>query len=203
MKVLGITGNIAAGKSLAASMLAERGAHAIDADAVVHELYRHGTLVFDAVTARFGESVAGSEAIDRAELASIVFGDREAMLELERIVHPAVGDAIRERLESRPPATPAVIEAIRLVEGVSADFVDELWIVTAPRDEQIARLAEQRGLDRAGAEQRLDAQTDPAEKERAFKERRPGVPVNYLVNSGSVEDLQAAVELAWETFLKT
>ena len=66
MKVLGITGNIAAGKSLAASMLAERGAHVIDADAVVHELYHRGTPVFEAVTARFGESVAGAEAIDRA-----------------------------------------------------------------------------------------------------------------------------------------
>ena len=202
MKVLGITGNIAAGKSIIAAMLAERGAQGIDADAVVHKLYQRGTLVFEAVTARFGESVAGTEAIDRAALAAIVFSDREAMLELERIVHPAVGMAIRERLESRPPAKPAVIEAIRLVEGVSADFVDELWIVTAPRDEQIARLAGQRGLDRAGAEQRLDAQTDPAEKERAFKERRPGVPVNYIVNSGSVEDLRSVVDSAWRAFLK-
>lgn len=203
MKILGVTGNIAAGKSLATSMLAERGAHVIDADAVVHELYHRGTPVFDAVTAWFGESIAGSEAIDRVELASIVFGDREAMLELERIVHPAVGEAIRERLESRPPATPAVIEAIRLAEGVSADFVDELWIVTAPRDEQIARLAEQRQLDRAGAEKRLDAQTDPAEKERAFKERRPGVPVNYIANSGSVEELRSVVDSAWRAFLKS
>ncbi len=203
MKVLGITGNIAAGKSLAASMLAERGAHVIDADAVVHKLYHRGTRVFEAVTARFGESVAGAEAIDRAELASIVFADREAMLELESIVHPAVGEAIRERLETRPPATPAVIEAIRLVEGVSADLIDELWIVTALRDEQISRLAEQRGLDRAGAEKRLDAQSDPAAKERAFKERRPGVPVRYLANPGSVEELRAGVELAWEAFLGT
>lgn len=202
MKVLGITGNIAAGKSVVASMLAERGAHIIDADAVVHELYQRGTSVFEGVVARFGDAVAGPEAIDRGELASIVFGDREAMLELERIVHPGVGEAIRERLETRPPAAPAVIEAIRLVEGVSADLVDELWIVTAPRDSQIARLAKQRGLDRAGAERRLDAQTDPAEKERAFKERRPGVTVNYIVNSGSIDDLRALVERAWKVFLQ-
>ena len=202
MKILGITGNIAAGKTLVTAMLAERGAYVIDADAVVHELYQRGTTIFRTVTARFGESVAGPEAIDRGELASVVFGDREAMLELERIVHPAVGEAIRERLETRPPAAPAVIEAIRLVEGVSADLVDELWIVTAPRDSQIARLAEQRGLDRAGAERRLDAQTPPEEKERTFSERRPGVPVSYIENSGSVDELRALVERAWKVFLQ-
>lgn len=202
MKVLGITGNIAAGKSLITSILAERGVHVIDADAVVHALYHRGNPVFDAVTARFGESVAGTEAIDRATLAAIVFSDREAMLDLERIVHPAVGIAIRERLDARPPEIPAVIEAIRLVEGVSADFIDELWIVTAPRTEHIARLTAQRGYDSATAGQRLDAQTEPAEKEREFNARRPGVPVHYLVNSGTVEELRAAVESAWETFLR-
>ena len=202
MKVLGITGNIAAGKSLTASMLSELDAHVIDADAVVHELYDRGTSVFDAVIARFGEAVAGPNAINRVELASIVFGDREAMLDLERIVHPTVGAAIQERLQNRPPDTPAVIEAIRLVEGFSADFIDELWIVTAPRDQQIARLSRQRGLDRATADQRLDAQTDPAEKERTFNARRPGVPVHFLVNSGSVEEMRPLVEQAWELFLQ-
>lgn len=203
MKVLGITGNIAAGKSLAASMLAQRGAHVIDADAIVHELYHRGTPVFDAVTARFGEAVAGPDFIDRAALAAIVFSDRPAMLDLERIVHPAVGAAIRARLDAGPPDTPAVIEAIRLVEGVSADFIDELWIVTASRAEHLARLTAQRRLNPADAERRLDAQTAPAMKEQAFRARRPDIAVTYLTNSGSVEDLRAAVNRAWEAFLQT
>jgi dephospho-CoA kinase len=201
MQVLGITGNIAAGKTLIAALLAARGAHVVDADALVHELYQHGTPVFAAVAARFGDAVAGADAIDRAALAAIVFADRAAMRDLERIVHPAVGDAIRRRLDECPPGAPAVIEAIRLVEGASADLVDAVWIVTAPRDEHIARLGAQRGLGRADAEQRLDAQTPPEEKERTFNERRPGVPVSYIENSGSVEALRGEVERAWETFL--
>lgn len=201
MQVLGITGNIAAGKTLIATMLAERGAHVVDADALVHELYQRDTPVFQAVAARFGDAVAGPEAIDRAALAAIVFADRAAMLDLERIVHPAVGDAIRARLDDRPSGAPAVIEAIRLVEGASADLIDRLWIVTAPRDEHIARLDAERGLDRADAEQRLDAQTPPEEKERTFNERRPGVPVSYIENSGSVEELRATIDSAWKVFL--
>ena len=201
MQVLGITGNIAAGKTLIATMLAEHGAHVVDADARVHELYLRGTPVFQAVAKRFGDAVAGPDAIDRAALATIVFANRAAMLDLERIVHPAVGDAIRRRLDECPPGSPAVIEAIRLVEGASAELIDALWIVTAPRDEHIARLGAKRGLGRADAEQRLDAQTPPEEKERTFNARRPGVPVSYIENAGSVDELRAAVEVAWKAFL--
>ena len=203
MKILGITGNIAAGKSLASSILAEWGTHIIDADTIVHALYRRGNPVFDAVTAHFGKSVAKQEGIDRAALAAIVFSDRKAMQKLERMVHPAVGRAIRKQLSTLPPKTPAVIEAIRLVEGSSAHLIDELWIVTAPHNKQLDRLVRQRGYDRVTAEQRLDAQTNPIDKEREFRAIRPKSPVHYLENAGTVKELRTSVKRSWEAFLKS
>jgi dephospho-CoA kinase len=203
MKILGITGNIATGKSLASSILAEWGAHVIDADTIVHTLYRRGNRVFDAVTAHFGKSVAGREGIDRAVLATIVFSDRKAMQTLERIVHPAVGRAIGNQLSALPPKTPAVIEAIRLVEGSSAHLIDELWIITAPHNEQLDRLVRRRGYSRATAEQRLGTQTNPIDKEREFRALRPNIPVYYLENTGTVEELRTSIKRSWKAFLKS
>ena len=202
MKILGITGNIAAGKSLASSILAEWGAHVIDADTIVHTLYQRGTPVFDAVTKHFGESITGQESIDRTALATIVFSDRKAMQQLERIVHPAVGKAIRNHLTALAPKTPAVIEAIRLVEGSSAHLIDELWIVTAPHNEQLDRLVRRRGYDRAAAKQRLAAQTNPIDKERAFRALRPNIPIHYLENARTIDELRISIKRSWKAFLE-
>ena len=77
------------------------------------------------------------------------------------------------------------------MEGSSAHLIDELWIVTAPHNKQLDRLVHQRGYDRATAEQRLDAQTNPIDKEREFRALRPNIPVHYLENAETVEELRA------------
>src|SRR5581483_11078767 len=99
--VIGLTGNIASGKSLVASLLRERGAEVIDADEVAHRLYEPGTSTTEAIGRQFGDRIiAPNGAVDRAALGAIVFGDPTQMSALEAIVHPAVRSAIRAWLSN-------------------------------------------------------------------------------------------------------
>jgi dephospho-CoA kinase len=90
--LIGLTGNIACGKSTVLAMLGERGAHVIDADRVTHELQQPGEEVYAQIVAAFGDGVLSARGgpIDRRKLGAIVFADPAALRRLERIVHPAV-----------------------------------------------------------------------------------------------------------------
>ena len=91
MIVVGLTGGIGAGKSTVSTMLAERGAVIVDADAIVRELQAPGAPLLDVLAARFGSGIIDSHgALDRAALAAIVFDDRSALDDLNALVHPAV-----------------------------------------------------------------------------------------------------------------
>ncbi len=146
--LIGLTGNIATGKSLVAQMLAELGARVIDADQVAHAVMLPGGPAYDAVVEAFG-SVILSEAdggtIDRSLLGAIVFGDPAALRRLERVVHPATIAAVN-RLIAAAAEQVVVVEAIKLIEAGMHRRYEALWVVTAPRDVQIARLMAIRGL---------------------------------------------------------
>ena len=201
LRVLGLTGNIASGKSAVAEILAGFGARVIDADRLVHGLYRAGTPTFQAIVDRFGAKVAGRGEIDRAALGNVMFGDARAMAGLEAIVHPAVATEIRKLLE-RPSSAPATaIEAIKLVESETVAVLDELWIVTASRDVRLRRLADSRGLDSGEATKRVDSQSSTEAKARLFKRRRPGAPVVLIDNDGDLDRTRNAVLDAWRAFI--
>lgn len=191
--VIGLTGNIASGKSEVARMLRGLGAEVIDADAVAHETLAAGTQETIAVAARFGSEVIGSDGgVDRGALGRIVFSDPRALADLEAIVHPGTRRRILDRVHgSRAPV--AVIEAIKLLEGPLVDHVDAVWVVTAPRDLRVQRLVDARGLSAADAEQRVDAQNPEEEKVR-----RANV---VLRNEGTLQDLRLQVEAAWRGLL--
>lgn len=157
MKVVGLTGNIACGKSTVAGMLADLGAVVIDADAVVHELQRRGTSLHAAVVAEFGVGILRDDgAIDRAKLGAIVFADPQRLARLEALTHPAVIEEVEARLR-KVEAPAAVVEAVKLVEAGMHRRCDSLWVVTCPRAVQVERLRG-RGLDAAAIVARLDAQ---------------------------------------------
>ena len=164
MYVIGLTGNIAAGKSAVGRMLADLGALVIDADAVAHEAMHRGGPAWQEIVLAFGEEVLGPDgAIDRGKLGAIVFRDPAALQRLERIVHPLVVEEMRAR--TRRATAPAVVyEAIKLMESGTADTCDAVWVVTCPRAVQIERLMRTRGLSRAEAELRIDAQPPQEEK---------------------------------------
>ncbi|HEY3115557.1 MAG TPA: dephospho-CoA kinase [Chloroflexota bacterium] len=186
--VIGLTGNIASGKSLVASILAELGAEVIDADQVARECMAPGSSAAAAAIARFGPGVLGSDGIlDRRALGRLVFGDPAALADLENIVHPPTRQEILRRL--RASAAPAVvIEAIKLLESPLISEVNAVWVVTAPRELRFERLVE-RGLPADEARQRVDAQSPEAAKvERADV---------IIRNEDSQEDLRRQVTQAW------
>lgn len=157
---IGITGPIGCGKSTVAHWLADAGAVIVDADKVARAVTAPGEPTHDAIIARFGPAVATPEGVlDRAALARLVFGDADALRDLEALVHPAVRPRILAALvEAEAGRAPAVVvEAIRLVEGGLAALCDEVWLVACDPDTQRARLRG-RGMDAADLERRLAAQ---------------------------------------------
>src|SRR5260370_3757435 len=121
-RIIGITGNIACGKTAVGHILLELGAERyIDADALVHELYQRGKPIAVKVAETFGPAVVAPDgSIDRKALGAIVFQDAEAMQRLESIVHPAVGLAIANELATVSPRGIAIIDAVKLLEGASS-----------------------------------------------------------------------------------
>ena len=160
-----LTGNIAAGKSSAAAFLREWGATVIDADAIVRELQRPGTPVFQAIVQRFGAStVAPDGTLDRAALRARILASPTERKALEAIVHPAV-EAERSRLISTAGGTGIVINEIPLLfEAVDPSRFDAVVLVDAPEPVRLARLISERGLAPAEGRALLAAQMPAAEK---------------------------------------
>ncbi len=190
--LLGLTGNIACGKSsIGALLAAECGAEYVDADRVVHELYRAGTPETQAIAERFGAHLLRADGtIDRRRLGDAVMADPAARLDLERILDPSVRTALLRRI-SASPAPVVVLDAIRLFESGLGARCDAVWVVTCDPDEQVARLQRTRGLTAEQAALRVRAQGAQADKARQAHV--------VLTNTGSLEDLQRQVREAWQT----
>jgi dephospho-CoA kinase len=171
--VIGLTGNIASGKSLVGQTLVRlRAEHGdvchIDADQLSREVMAPGTDVFRQIVDVFGAGIVSADgALDRAKLGEIVFDDPAALARLEAIVHPAVIARTERRIsQAAARGSPVVVvEAIKLIEsGMVRRLCDVLWVVTAPREVRLERLVRQRGMDRVAAQQRIDAQPPEADK---------------------------------------
>ena len=192
MRVIGLTGGIASGKSLVTEQLAERGATVIDADKVGHSSYRKGSETFRELVEAFGEEIVGADGeIDRKALGGKVFGDPAARRRLERIVWPAMRTMMEAQLETLRSASAGivVIEAAVLIEADWLPIVDEVWVVSASPATARKRLFERNGLNEEQAEARLRAQL-------ANDARRSYADV-VIENNGTLEELTAAVDAAW------
>jgi len=188
--LIGLTGNIATGKSTVARMLAELGAEVIDADHVAHQVMRAGSAANARIVETFGPKVLGPDGeIDRTQLGAIVFADPESLARLERIVHPATLEAIGRRVAASS-ADVIVVEAIKLIEAGMADAYVSVWVTTCPPKQQIYRLVDGRGLSRAEAEERVRAQ--PPQEDKIA---RADVVVD---TSGSISWTRVQVQAAWE-----
>ncbi len=193
--ILGLTGNIASGKTTIGLMLLELGAtEYVDADLVVHELYLPGRPLVALLVAAFGARILDAEGgVNRRVLGELVFGDPARLRQLEALVHPAVQTALIERMRALPPDGIGVLDAIKLVESGYGPLCHGLWLVTCPPEIQLRRLVETRGLTEAEAKRRLAAQ--PAiEPKRA-------VATEIIDNSGTLEQLRDQVTAAWQRFL--
>ncbi|NLE76757.1 MAG: dephospho-CoA kinase [Chloroflexi bacterium] len=192
--VIGLTGNIATGKSQVLRMLAELGAYVIDADRRGHALLRRGGPVYDQVVATFGPAILdGCGQIDRQRLGAVVFSDPQALRRLEKIVHPGVIESVHQEVEqvARDGSHPVVvIEAIKLIEaGMVEKLCDELWVVHATAQQQVERLVQTRGLSPEEARRRMAAQPPQREKEAR---------ADWVIdNSGALADTRRQLEAAW------
>jgi dephospho-CoA kinase len=191
--VIGLTGNIATGKSVVRRMLEHLGAYSIDADTLGHRAMAKGAPGHKPVLEAFGKFILGPDGeIDRSKLARIVFSDPEALRQLESIVHPLVEQAI-DLMVQRAGQRVVVIEAIKLLEGPLAPRCDSIWVSVAPESLQKTRLMAKRGLSETDALQRIHAQPSQDIKTAA---------ANVVIqNTGSFEETWTQVVAAWKRLL--
>ena len=162
--VIGLTGNIATGKSVVRRMFEHLGAYTIDADALTHRTYAKGAPGYQKVIDTFGKWLVNKDGeIDRSKLGNLVFNDKEAMAQLEEIVHPLVRQA-SEILIKRAPQQVVVIEAIKLLEGDLRKICNSIWVTNAPQEVQIERLIRKRGFTRERALERIHMQSAQSAK---------------------------------------
>lgn len=187
--VIGLTGNIAVGKSVVRQMLQHLGAYTIDADGLSHQAMAPGAPAYRPVAEMFGRFVLMPDGrIDRAKLGSIVFAVPEALAALESIIHPVVLQAITS-LATRATQRVIVIEAIKLLETDLVKAVDTVWVVDAAPETQLRRLIEKRGLPPDEARKRIAAQQPQAEKLRQAG--------RIIRNDGNVDDTWRQVQAGW------
>ena len=192
MKVIGLTGGIASGKSTASAYLRELGAAIVDADAISRASTRRGGAAFEAVCAAFGDILGADGEIDRRKLGGIVFADEDARRKLNSIVHPAVMAESRAQIENARASgvKVCILDVPLLFETGMERLCDETWLIYVPREEQIRRMAERDGLDAAAAAARIDSQM-PLEE----KLKRANVAID---SSGTIEQTREKLSRLWE-----
>jgi len=188
--VIGLTGNIATGKSLVRQMLESLGAFGIDADALAHRAIVPESSGYDLVLSAFGEKILKTDGhIDRKLLAKIVFSDPNALEILEKIIHPLVELEINQIIHSSEKDV-FVIEAIKLIESNLYKKCDALWVTNSSRENQIERLMQTRNFTRAEAMFRINSQ--------ANQEKKMSLADIVIQNDSSLEHTWYQVLAAWK-----
>ena len=194
MKIIGLTGGIACGKSTVSAELRALGAAIIDADALAHELSQPHQPIYNAYVERFGrEIVTAYGTLDRAAIARRVFADPAVRAEVEAIAHPIIRSAAEARLRAARDENKraAVLDVPLLFEAGWDALADETWVVALPREEQLARLlARDTSMDAGEARARIAAQMPLAEKCA-----RADVVID---NSGTVEEIREYIGKLWK-----
>jgi dephospho-CoA kinase len=191
--VIGLTGNIAMGKSLVRKMLEQLGAYTIDADGLAHQVMAPGAPAYRPVIETFGRWIVGPDnKIDRSKLGAVAFSHPEALARLEALTHPIVGQGI-DTLVTRAQQPIVVIEAIKLVDGQIGGWVDTIWVVDTAPSVQIERLVK-RGLPEADAQKRISMQNPQRDKLA-----KANVTIS---NSGTPQDTWVQVEREWKKIME-
>jgi dephospho-CoA kinase len=193
--ILGVTGNIASGKSETARLLQRKGCALVDADAVAHELYGYDRALVQQIGAEFGQDVVWTNGtLNRAKLGSLVFGRPEAMAALNRIVHPALIAAIRDRIRSSLRImNRVVLDAALIVELGFAQEVDYLVLVSASVPVRLVRLMERSSLTEDEATRRIESQIpEEAKLQHA----------DFVIKNETTRDyLHEQVDALWEELM--
>jgi dephospho-CoA kinase len=197
MRLIGLTGGIATGKSTVDRMLEQRGAVVVDADELAREAVRSGDPTLDEIAARFGGDVIQADGtLDRARLGQVVFADPSARRDLEQITHPRIFELTQEHVAVAlaGPASLVAVDMPLLFENEREAMFEGVLLVYAPPDVQIRRLRERNGLDEAAALQRLEAQLPIDEKRRR---------ATWVIdNGGGLDATSRAVDRWWDAVVR-
>ena len=188
--VVGLTGGIGSGKSLAAQFFSQLGAIVIDADQLARSAIERGSEGFDEVLLRFGDTVLKNGDIDRVALGQIIFENPEAKKDLEEIIHPRIRAEFEEAVASLNPGQIMVYEIPLLVETKAADRFD--FVITVESDAELRKQRlRARGMFHSDIEKRMASQ--------ATEEQRLAIADCVLINDGTEDDLLRQVENVWES----
>ena len=191
--VIGLTGNIASGKSVIRKMLEHLGAYGIDADALSHRAMAKDAPGYKPVVDTFGKWILGPDGeIDRNKLGRVVFKDPVALQGLEKIVHPMVVLAINRIIEHASQQV-IVIEAIKLIESGLAEDCDSIWAVYSFPEQQQARLVKNRDMEAEEARQRIESQSPQEDKVAEAQV--------VIKNISTFEDTWRQVVAAWKKYV--
>lgn len=191
MILLGLTGGIGSGKSTVSALLAERGAVIIDADAITRELQAPGAPLLSELSERFGASIIAADgSLDRAALASIVFHDKDALADLNKIVHPAVAKEMDRRMTEQRDTDNVVVLDIPLLAENPRKGLSGVIVVDVPVEIAVERLVTHRNMNEDDARARISKQ--------ASREDRLKIADRVIDNSGDLSSLESQVNEVWQ-----
>lgn len=191
-----LTGNIASGKSTVARLFADWGATIIDADQIVHALQRPGTPTLAAIVDRFGTDVLRDDgSLDRAKLRAGVFGNTQALSDLNAIMHPAVATERERQIQAAKAAGARIVisDIPLLFEVGDPSRFDAVVLVDAPVDLRRDRIMKNRHLDRAQADAMIAAQLAPEEKRARSR--------FVIDNDGDEAELHTRAHAVWDALV--
>jgi dephospho-CoA kinase len=190
-RVVGLTGGIGVGKSTVAAELSRLGATIVDCDGLGRVVVEPGGLAYEPLVARFGPGILEADGrVDRPELASRVFGDPEALADLNAVTHPAIDIEIARAIAAADTPTVVLDMAVLVESDLGKGQYDEVLVVEAPLAVRLERLARDRGMDEDQARARIASQVDDAQRRE--------VADHVLVNDGSLGELRDAVRRYWD-----
>ena len=192
IRVIGLTGGVATGKSSVALFFAERGVPVIDADQIARDAVLPGTPALKQIISLFGREVLTQDGVlDRKRLGELIFSDIEKRRQLEGILHPEIRRRAEERiaLAAESGHQRLIYMAPLLIEAGATDRVDTVWVVTVRPEIQLERLMRRDGINREQAQRIVDSQMPLAEKERCGS--------IVIDNSGSEAQTRMILESVW------
>ncbi|WP_038069466.1 MULTISPECIES: dephospho-CoA kinase [Thermoanaerobacterium] len=198
MKVIGLTGGIASGKSTVSSILKSLGAVIIDADVVSREIMIKGTETYNILVSVFGKEILRKDGeIDRRKLGNLVFADKEKLNKLNEITHPEIIKRIKDIIEEerkKGKEKAIVLDAALLIEMKLFNMVDEVWLVVVDKKTQIRRLMKRDNLSYKDALNRIKSQMSIEDKMKY---------ADFIINNcKDFNAIKRQVELLWGRFSK-
>ena len=194
MKVIGLTGNIASGKSVVASMFEDLGAKVIDVDDIARKIVEPNETAWKKIVDTFGQNILNPDnTINRKKLGEIIFNDYEKRKILNDITHPKIIQNARYKVEKykNEVVEVVIIEAALIVEkGGLKDLIEKLIVVTSDEVSQIERLTERNGFSKEEALSRINSQMPTSEKAKH---------ADYIIdNSGTTSETENQVKKLWQ-----